>query len=415
MIRASGGLIERKSRRSVSLAISPRAPGELDAGRAAADDDERHPLARGARATCSRSAASNAMRIRRRISRGVVDRLEARRESRPLVVPEVRVPGARRDDERVVGDRAAVGQLDLAALAGRARSPRRAARSCSGCGGGCCAAAGRSRPGASAPVATWYSSGWKRWWLRRSTSVRSIAVVLPEPARRVQAAESAADDRDPVALRRLHAAIFAERRALAAARRLAGSANLRRGARRPGMDLAGVRSRSGGRDRSRRARPSVAEHASMSSLSPRPAGARSQPLEERPVDAGDLAEGPALVAAEREQRPEGLALRRPGVVGLEVAAVRGVRLGLRSGTRSRGRRCSGAVRLLGATGPGWRPARSRSYSARRRGSPRTSHASLMRFIWSASPSTSGWKMRASTRYAAWITRGFAAGSTCRTR
>src|SRR5262249_7090487 len=34
----------------------------------------------------------------------VLDRLEARREGGPLVVPEVRVPGTGRDDQRVVGD-----------------------------------------------------------------------------------------------------------------------------------------------------------------------------------------------------------------------------------------------------------------------------------------------------------------------
>ena len=28
-------------------------------------------------------------------------------------------------------------------------------------------------PGDKAPVATWYSNGWNRWWFRRSTSVMS--------------------------------------------------------------------------------------------------------------------------------------------------------------------------------------------------------------------------------------------------
>src|SRR3954452_1808707 len=33
-------------------------------------------------------------------------------------------------------------------------------------------------PGESAPVATWYASGWNRWKLRRSTSVRSTSARL---------------------------------------------------------------------------------------------------------------------------------------------------------------------------------------------------------------------------------------------
>ena len=44
-IRVPAVSIERKSRRSVSRAISPRAPGQLDTRRPAADEDERHPLA----------------------------------------------------------------------------------------------------------------------------------------------------------------------------------------------------------------------------------------------------------------------------------------------------------------------------------------------------------------------------------
>ena len=40
----------------------------------------------------------------------------------------------------------------------------------------------------------------------------------------------------------------------------------------------------------------------------------AQPLEERAVDAGDLAERPALVAPEGQQRPERLASWRAGVI-----------------------------------------------------------------------------------------------------
>ena len=48
-------------------------------------------------------------------------------------------------------------------------------------------------PGDRAPVATWYSSGWKRWKLRRSTSVTLTSGSMPRLAGRVEPAESAAD------------------------------------------------------------------------------------------------------------------------------------------------------------------------------------------------------------------------------
>ena len=56
------------------------------------------------------------MRMRRRISVRVLEGLEAGRHGRPLVVPEVRVMRAGRDDQRVVLDRAAVRQDDPPAL-----------------------------------------------------------------------------------------------------------------------------------------------------------------------------------------------------------------------------------------------------------------------------------------------------------
>ena len=53
-------------------------------------------------------------------------------------------------------------------------------------------------PGDRMPVATWYSSGWKRWWLRRSSSVTSTGRLAEEPAGR-QPTEAPADDDDAVA------------------------------------------------------------------------------------------------------------------------------------------------------------------------------------------------------------------------
>ena len=48
--------------------------------------------------------------------------------------------------------------------------------------------------GESPAVATWYSSGWKRWWLRRSTSVTCSGAR--RSARGGEPAESSADDDD---------------------------------------------------------------------------------------------------------------------------------------------------------------------------------------------------------------------------
>jgi hypothetical protein len=88
---------------------------KLDARRAATDDHERHPLAlRGLVALALRGLERDedpAPDLGR-----VVDGLEARGERRPPVVAEVRERRARRDDERVVRDRAAVGEGRLAPI-----------------------------------------------------------------------------------------------------------------------------------------------------------------------------------------------------------------------------------------------------------------------------------------------------------
>ena len=99
-------------------------PGQLDARRPAAHEDEGHPLPApvGVRLALGRlerdeDAAPDL--------RGVVDGLETRCVRRPLVVPEVAVPGAGRDDERVVREVEAVPEPDLA---GDRVDPRRLAQ-----------------------------------------------------------------------------------------------------------------------------------------------------------------------------------------------------------------------------------------------------------------------------------------------
>ena len=106
---ASAGLIARKSRRSVSRAISPMRARQLDAGRPAADDHERHPLAPPVRIGFPFRGLERDEDALADLQ-GVLEGLEARRHGLPLVVPEVRVVGAGGDDQRVVFDRPAVGQ-----------------------------------------------------------------------------------------------------------------------------------------------------------------------------------------------------------------------------------------------------------------------------------------------------------------
>ena len=55
---------------------------------------------------------------------------------------------------------------------------------------------GEAISGAERPaVATWYSSGWKRWWLRRSTRVIST-FSSRRPRAAARPAEAAAYDHD---------------------------------------------------------------------------------------------------------------------------------------------------------------------------------------------------------------------------
>ena len=101
--------------------------------------------------SASRSAASNAIRIRRRISVASSMVLRPGRVRRPVVVPEVAVPGAGRDDERVVREVEAVRGTGPRGRPGRCPSPRPAGPSCCAACGRSSAAAARSRPATGRP------------------------------------------------------------------------------------------------------------------------------------------------------------------------------------------------------------------------------------------------------------------------
>ena len=77
-------------------------PGDLDAGRAAADDDERQPRAAGAGVVLGLGHLERAEDPAPQLQ-GVVDRLHPRRPAGELVVAEVGLPGAGGDDQAVVG------------------------------------------------------------------------------------------------------------------------------------------------------------------------------------------------------------------------------------------------------------------------------------------------------------------------
>ena len=85
--------------------------GHLDAGRAAADHDEREPGGAPAGVRLASRPLSKASSTRRRISKASSSVFRPGATRRPLVVAEVAVRGAGGDDEVVVGERLAVGQL----------------------------------------------------------------------------------------------------------------------------------------------------------------------------------------------------------------------------------------------------------------------------------------------------------------
>ena len=173
--------------------------GQLDAGRAAADDDERHPLGPADRVGFPLGRLEGDEDPPPDLGR-VVDRLEARRVARPLVVAEVRVADAGRDDERVVADRPAVGHADLA--------PDRIERD------GLAEEHRRVRPlaedraqrlgdlaGASAPGRDLVEQRLEEMEVAPVDERDRDPVVAAQPARRVQPAEPAADDQDPMPVR----------------------------------------------------------------------------------------------------------------------------------------------------------------------------------------------------------------------
>ena len=81
---------------SVVRDLAERA-GELDAGRAASDDHERHPFAPDLGIGLAFGRLERDQDPPAHLE-GVLDGLEARRERRPLVVAEVRVARAGRHD-----------------------------------------------------------------------------------------------------------------------------------------------------------------------------------------------------------------------------------------------------------------------------------------------------------------------------
>ena len=120
-------------------------PGHLHAGRARADDRERHPrqpLLRGLRRLGQLERAED----HRAQPVGVVDRLHPGREHRPVVAPEVGVRRARGQDQRVVVHLEHVLGVHAHRRADRGRSPRPppAARAPAGTCGRCRAARARS-------------------------------------------------------------------------------------------------------------------------------------------------------------------------------------------------------------------------------------------------------------------------------
>ncbi len=154
MIRASAGRIAAEIALERVARDLAEGAGELDAGRAAADEHERHPFAAAFRVGLAFGGLERDEDPPADLGR-VLDGLEARGERRPLRVVEVAVVRARRDDERVVVDRAAVREQDLALLGvdadGLAEDDGRVAVLAAGSSGaaGRCrrARARRSRPG----------------------------------------------------------------------------------------------------------------------------------------------------------------------------------------------------------------------------------------------------------------------------
>ena len=103
---------------------------ELDAGRAAADHDERKPRRTPDRIGLTLGALERKQHASADLER-ILERLQAGRERHPFVVPEIAVRGAGRHDQIVVAELVAVlepheafGEIDAAHLAEQHRGVR---------------------------------------------------------------------------------------------------------------------------------------------------------------------------------------------------------------------------------------------------------------------------------------------------
>ena len=153
MTRASAVSIERKSRRSVSRAISASAPASsTPVGPPPTMTNVSHS-ARRARVVLALGRLEGDQDPPPDLER-VVDGLEAGRVAAHSSWPKYEIPGAGGDDEGVVGDLPAVGQRDLALPV----DPDRLAEEHRGVAAAAQDRAERlrrCRPGERAPVATW--------------------------------------------------------------------------------------------------------------------------------------------------------------------------------------------------------------------------------------------------------------------
>src|SRR5262245_24205806 len=146
-------------------------------------------------------------------------------------------------------------------------------------------------PGARAPVATWYRSGWKTWWLRRSTRVtsrrssrprRRAALRPPNPPPMIVTRWRDVGCTRPSWPSRW---LGAEANDAAARRRAIGSAALPVGAHHPGMDAIGWRLVGRGTPILQRSRPAAAAERDVDVVAEGPAGGHApEPLQERTVD-----------------------------------------------------------------------------------------------------------------------------------
>ena len=175
--RTDCGSKVRKSPRSAARRELADLARDLDAGRAGADDDDGQPLAlllrhrSRSRPSRTRRRSGAAARARRRSSSCPARTARTRRGRSTTGWRRRRRSGCRRGSP-TIAQAQLLGEHDPAVEI-EARRPRPARPSRSGACAARGATAARSGPGERMPVATWYSSGWKRWWLRRSTSVTS--------------------------------------------------------------------------------------------------------------------------------------------------------------------------------------------------------------------------------------------------